>query len=139
MPVQGGVNGKAFYVKIRVNDGGTADGKVTTASVNIEREEGSGAVCTADATYFVHASITADGPTTASYEIFSSAGQIAAGNFASNQGVSPAVDGSLVFTQAGTKNIDLRFIGPYPYPNNITISLRVNGGEFYNTRLSCQS
>ncbi len=139
MPIQGGVNGKAFYVKIRVNDGSTPDGKVTAASVNIEREDGSGTVCTAGATYFVHASITADGPATASYQIFSSAGQIAAGNFESDQGVSPAVDGSLVFDQAGTKTIDLRFVGPYPYPDNINISLRVNGGEFYHTQLSCQS
>jgi hypothetical protein len=138
MPVQGGVNGKAFYVKIRVNDGSAAAGRVTDASVKIEREEGSGAVCTADTTYFVHASITTDGPMTAAYQIFSSAGQIAAGNFESDQGVSPAVDGSLVFNQAGTKTIDLRFAGPYPYPDNISISLRVNGGEFYNTKLSCQ-
>ncbi len=138
MPVQGGVNGRTFYVKLRVNDGTTADGKVTAATVNIEREEGSGAVCTAGATYFVHASITADGPTTAAYEIFSTAGQIAAGDFQNAQGVSPAVNGSLVFDQAGTKTIDLRFVGPYPYPDNITISLRVNGGEFHNSKLSCQ-
>ncbi len=138
MPIQGGVHWRTFYVKLRVNDGTTADGKVTAATVNIEREEGSGVVCTAGATYFVHASITADGPTTASYEIFSSAGQIAAGNFQNAQGVSPAVNGSLVFDQAGTKTIDLSFVGPYPYPDNITISLRVNGREFHNTKLSCQ-
>ncbi len=138
LPVQGGVNGKTFYVKIRVNDGSTPAGKVSAASVNIVREDGSGAVCTADATYFVQASITADGPTTASYQIFSSAGQIAAGNFESDQGRTPAVDGSLAFDRAGTKTIALRFVGPYPYPDNISISLRVNGGEFYNTKLTCQ-
>jgi len=30
-------------------------------------------------------------------------------------------------------------IGPYPYPDDITINLRVNGGEWHNTKLSCQS
>jgi len=33
--------------------------------IDIELEQGSGKACTADSTYFVHASITADGPTTA--------------------------------------------------------------------------
>ena len=73
MPIQGGVNGNAFYVKIRVNDdSSTPAGKLTAASINIEREEGSSAVCSAKATYFVHASITTDGPATVSYEILSS-------------------------------------------------------------------
>ncbi len=111
---------------------------ITAASITIEREEGSGAVCTANATYFVHASITADGPATAAYEILSSAGQIAAGNYENSQGVSPAVSGTLTFAQAETKTINLRFVGPYPYPADITVILRVNGGEFHNTKLSCQ-
>ncbi|HEY5982268.1 MAG TPA: NBR1-Ig-like domain-containing protein, partial [Anaerolineales bacterium] len=75
MPVAGGASGNSFYAKITVKDGsGGVAGNVTNASVGIDLEQGSGAICTADSTYFVRAQITADGPTTASYEIDSSAG-----------------------------------------------------------------
>jgi len=139
MPIQGGANGNSFYVNIKVNNG-VADGKITAQSISIELEQGSGTVCTADATYFVHASITADGAMTASYEIGSTAGQIPAGYFYT----SPTGPGSLyitgmvVFDQASTKTIDLRFVGPYPYPDDITVSIRVNGREWHNTKLACQ-
>jgi len=139
MPIQGGANGNSFYVKIKVNDGSVAIGKITAASIAIELEQGSGAVCTANSTYFVHARITADGPMTAAYEIGSTAGQIPAGNFQdANNSLSPYVTGSVAFDQAGTKTINLRFVGPYPYPGDITVNLRVNGGEWHNTKLSCQ-
>jgi len=139
MPIQGGANGNSFYVKIKVNDGSVTVGKVTAASIAIELEQGSGSVCTADSTYLVHASITADGATTASYEIGSTAGQIPAGNFQdANNGLSPYVTGSVAFDQAGTKTINLRFVGPYPYPADITVNLRVNNGEWHNVKLSCQ-
>ncbi len=118
---------------------GDADGKVTEASIAIQLEQGSGTVCTTDSTYFVHASITTDGPAIASYEIGSTAGQIAAGYFQDATGdLSPYVTGTVIFDQADTKNIHLRFVGPYPYPDDITVFLRVNGGEFYNAKLSCQ-
>lgn len=140
MPIQGGANGNSFYVEIRVNNSaGASEGKITAASISIQLEQGSGTECTANATYLVHASMTADGPATASYEIGSTAGQIAAGNFQDSYGgLSPTVSGTLVFTQAATKMIHLRFVGPYPYPDNITLFLRVNDGEFYNAKLSCQ-
>jgi hypothetical protein len=114
-------------------------GKITDQSIGIELEQGSGAACAAQATYFVHAQITADGPTTATYEIGSTAGQIPAGNFQSqdNNGLSPYITGAVVFDQAGAKTIHLRFVGPYPYPDDITVNLRVNGGEWHNTKLSC--
>ena len=119
---------------------GTATGKITGQSIRIELEQGSGTVCTANSTYFVHASITADGATTATYEIGSTAGQIPAGNFQNpdNNGVSPYVTGAVVFNRAGTKSINLRFVGPYPYPNDITVNLRVNGGKWHNTTLACR-
>jgi Ig-like domain from next to BRCA1 gene len=141
IPIQGGANGNSFYVRIKVNEGGGDDaGKVSAASIAIELEQGSGMACTADATYFVHAYITADGSTTASYEIDSTAGQIAAGYFEglNDRDLSPTVSGTMVFDQADTKTISLRFVGPYPYPDNINVILRVNGGEFYNAKLSCQ-
>ena len=140
MSIQGGANGNSFYVKIKVNDGSVTVGKVTAASIDIELEQGSGAVCTATSTYFVHASITADGSTTATYEIGSTAGQIPAGNFQSqnDNGLSPYITGVVVFDQPGTKTINVRFVGPYPYPGDITVNLRVNGGEWHNAKLSCQ-
>ena len=138
MPIQGGANGNSFYVKIKVNNG-NATGNITAQSISIELEQGSGTVCTANSTYFVHANITADGPTTASYEIGSTAGQIPAGYFQdANNNLSPYITGTVVFDQAGTKTINYRFVGPYPYPSDITVNLRVNGGEWYNTKLSCQ-
>ena len=140
MPIQGGANGDSFYVKIKVNnEGSNAAGEVTDAFIDIELEQGSGTLCSADATYFVHASITADGPTTASYEIGSTAGQIAAGNFEDENGaLSAYVTGSLVFEQADTQTVPFRFVGPYPYPDDISVFLQVNGGEFYTAKLSCQ-
>ncbi len=140
MPIQGGANGNSFYVILRVNNGGTAAGKITAASIDIELEAGSGTVCTAGSTYFVHANITANGAATATYEIGSTAGQIPAGNFqnSSNTALSLYVTDVVVFDQAGTKTINLRFVGPYPHPDDITINLRVNGGEWHNAKLSCQ-
>jgi len=140
MPIQGGANGNSFYVKVKVNNGGV-EGKITSQSISIELEQGSGEICTANSTYFVHASISADGPTTAAYEIGSTAGQIPAGYFQTSPTgpVSLYVTGTLTFDQAGTKTIDYRFVGPYPYSNDITVNLRVNGGEWYNTKLTCHS
>jgi hypothetical protein len=139
MQVQGGANGNSFYVKIRVSSGGS--GEVTGASIGIDLEQGSGTACTPDATYFVHASITADGPTTASYEINSTAGQIAAGNFQdpATSWLAPEVSGTVSFDEAGARAVHLRFVGPYPYPQDITVNLRVNGGAWHSTRLSCGS
>ncbi len=140
MPIQGSVGGNSFYIKIKISNGGSNTGSITAASINIEREEGSGALCSVDATYFVHARITADGPTTAAYEINSTAGQVAAGDFQTSptDPVSPVVTGTVEFDQAESKAINLRFIGPYPYPDNITVNLRVNGGEWHSAKLSCQ-
>ena len=138
LPIQGGANGNSFYIKIKVNSGNAA-GKITAASVTIELEQGSGPACAADSTYFVRASITADGSTTAKYEIGSTAGQIPAGYFQdANNNLSPYITDTAVFDQAGTETINYRFVGPYPYPSDITVNLRVNGGEWHNTRLSCQ-
>jgi hypothetical protein len=138
MPIQGGANGNSFYVKIKV-DNGVTSGNITDASITIELEQGSGSVCTVNSTYFVHTHITADGPTTATYEINSTAGQIAAGNFQNfvTNELSPVVTGTLVFDQADTKILSWRFVGPYPYPDNISVNLRVNGGQWQTGKLAC--
>jgi hypothetical protein len=139
MPIQGGANGNSFYSKIKVSTGGSNAGNITATSIEIAGEEGSGELCSTNSTYFVHAYVTADGPATASYEINSTAGQIAAGNFQTTPTgpVSPVITGTLLFNQADTKTINLRFVGPYPYPDDITINIRVNDGKWYNVKLSC--
>ncbi len=136
LPIQGGSDGNSFYVELNVGSA-DADGKVTATAIDIVPEQGSGTACTAGATYFVHADITTDGRTTASYEIGSTAGQIPAGNFEDNGGLSPFVKGNLEFDQAETKTISLRFVGPYPYPGDITVNIRVNNGEWISAKLSC--
>lgn len=137
LPIQGGANGNSFFTKIRVSHGGVS----VTSSIDMELEQGSGDACTAGSTYFVNVHITADGPTTVSYEVGSTAGQIAAGYF--QQGytgpVSAVEYGNATFDQAGTQTINYRFVGPYPYPDDITVTLRVNGGAWQTAKLSCPS
>jgi hypothetical protein len=115
-------------------------GNVTAASIDIQPEQGSGPACTADSTYFVHASITTNGPATVTYEIDSTAGQIPAGYLQTSDDSDPSlsIPGTLVFDQSGTKTMNLRFVGPYPYPDNITMLLWVNRSDWYQTKLSCQ-
>ena len=140
MPISGGADGNSFYVKIRVQDASNEPpADTTTAAIDIEPEQGSGPACTADSTYFVHASITTNGPIAAAYEIGSTAGQIPAGNFEDpgNGGLSPYITGALVFNQAGTKTINLRFVGPYPHPDDITVMVRVNRGPWHSAKLIC--
>ena len=137
MPIQGGANGDSFFVKIKVGNG-IPPGNVTSASIAIEPEEGSGAACTGDSTYFVHASITTNGATTVTYEIDSTAGQTPAGYFQASTGdPSLSIPGTLVFDQADTKTINLRFVGPYPYPDNITMLLWINRSDWYQAKLPC--
>lgn len=146
MPIQGGDNGNSFYVKIRVPDTRPQGGNIVAASIDIDLEQGSGTVCTPDATYLVHAYITADGPTTASYEIGSTAGQISAGYILGADNTEPQGYGSgtvefepAMFGQGGTKTITLpfRFVGPYPYPDDITMLLRINDGEWHSAKVMC--
>ena len=139
LPIKGGANGNSFYAKITVshNLGGDVGGAVTATAIDIVPEQGSGDACKAASTYFVHAYISTDGPATVSYEIGSSAGQISAGYFEDGSGLSDYVTGTLSFSGADNKTINLRFVGPYPHPDDITVMLRVSGGEWINAKLSC--
>ncbi len=51
--------------------------------------------------------------------------------------VYPVDYGNLVFDGAGTKTVNLRFVGPYPYPDNITVRVRVNGGDWHSAKVGC--
>ena len=135
--IQGGADGNSFYVDIRVDDGSGDLGQVTATNVDIEPEQGSGEACTSKSTYFVHASITTNGAMSVSYEIGSSAGQISAGYFQDANGQYSYATGTLIFDKADTKDINLRFVGPYPYPEDITIFLRVSGEEWSKVKLDC--
>jgi hypothetical protein len=137
IPIEGGADGNSFYVEIKVKYGSVDTGAVTATAIDIVPEQGSGDACKAASTYFVHAYITTDGPTNVSYEIGSTAGQIPAGYFEDENGQYPYVTGELVFDKADTIQINLRFVGPYPHPDDITVNLRVNGGDWLNTKLFC--
>ncbi|OGN92594.1 MAG: hypothetical protein A2Y88_07845 [Chloroflexi bacterium RBG_13_48_10] len=137
IPIEGGADGNSFYVEIKVKSGSGDTGAVTATAIDIVPEQGSGDACQAASTYLVHAYITTDGPATVSYEIGSTAGQIPAGYFEDGNGQDIYVTGELVFDKADTKQVNLRFVGPYPHPDDITIDLRVNGGEWINTKLYC--
>jgi len=136
MPIEGGANGNSFYVDIDVNNG-DGSGEVTATAIDITPEQGSGEACTAGSTYFVHAYITTGGPATVYYEIGSTAGQISAGYFEDNGELTPYVTGTLVFERADTRTVNLRFVGPFPYPDDITVNLRVDGGEWISAPLHC--
>ncbi len=146
MPVAGGASGNSFYVKIRVTDVIAGSGKIIDQGIEIELEQGSGEACTPGATYLVHAHVTTDGPLSALYEVDSTAGQIAAGKF-----VDPAT-GALVTTVEATVNLDaslfaadgtqtatlpFRFVGPYPYPDNIQVNFWVDGGSWVSAKVAC--
>ena len=134
IPIQGGAKGNSFYVKIKVNNP-PPGGQVTGASIGIG-SYGKEAGCTPDAIYYVEAYINADGPTSADYEI-----SALAGNFQNLTGgvLGYSVTGTLVFDQAGTKDMAWMLVGPYyPYHDDIVVYLRVNGREFHNAKVSCQ-
>jgi hypothetical protein len=137
IPIDGGADGNSFYAEIKVNNGSVDTGAVTAKSIDIVPEQGSGDACTAGSTYFVHAYISTDGPATVSYEIGSSAGQISAGYFEDDRGQYSYVTGELSFDKADNKQINLRFVGPYPHPDDITVMLRVSGGDWINAKLYC--
>jgi hypothetical protein len=135
--VNGSADDASFYANIKVSNGSADTGKVTATSIDIVPEQGSGDACTTSSTYFVHVYIETDGPTSASYEIGSSGGQISAGYFESNSEKVPYLEGLLQFEKADKKAINLRFVGPYPYPDDIRVMLRVDGGEWVTARLYC--
>jgi hypothetical protein len=135
--VNGSADDASFYANIKVNNGSAGAGKVTATSIDIVPEQGSGEACTASTTYFVHAYIETDGPASASYEIGSSAGQISAGYFDLNGEDLPYVQGTLQFEKAEKQAVNLRFVGPYPYPDDISVMLRVDGGAWVKARLDC--
>ena len=148
IPVQGGARGNSFFVKIRVDDGTLQMGKIVDQSIKIDLEQGSGDSCTPGATYLVHAFITADGPLSARYQVSSStSGQVPAGFFVgtSENDLLTVVNGivdfdPVLFEQGGTRTITvpLRFVGPYPHPDDITVTLVVAGGSSSSATIYCQ-
>jgi hypothetical protein len=121
-------------------------GKILDQSIDIVLEQGSGEACSPGATYLVRVHVTTDGPISARYEIESTAGQIAAGSFVDPDtgALKPAVDGTInidasLFAADGTQAVTLpfRFVGPYPYPDNIQVNFRVDGGSWVSAKVAC--
>ncbi len=121
-------------------------GKILDQSIDIVLEQGSGEACTPGATYLVHAHVTTDGPFSGRYEINSTAGQIAAGSFVDPDtgALKPTVEGTInidasLFAADGTQTVTLpfRFVGPYPYPDNIQVNFRVDDGSWVSAKVAC--
>ncbi len=149
IPVAHGAGNNSFFVKIRVSDSGASGlpgARIVDQVIDIELEQGSGDACTPDATYLVHAYVKADGALSALYEIDSTAGQISAGYFAdpSTGAKLNTVEGTVKFDAAlfaadgaPTIPINLRFVGPYPYPRDIQVNFWVDGGKSVSAKVDC--
>lgn len=137
IPISNGISGKFFSVEIKVSTGDSSP-DITNVSTRIEQQQGSGAVCAANTTYFVYVDITASRATTAAYRIdlTDESGQVADGIFASF--ASPEVSDSLIFNAADTQRVSLQVLGPYVYPDKITVRVYVNGKAYPETMVSCQ-
>ena len=138
VPMVGGTKDNTVYVLIVVTGGNTPVGGITDAAVRIVLEQGSGAACTNQSTYFVYFDMTSNGPTSAKYEISATdaSGQVADGTFATF--ASPYVSDAWQFATAEKKTVALRLIGPYVYPDKITIRARVNGGDWQQAQVACK-
>ena len=121
-------------------------GKIIDQSLDIVLEQASGEACSQGATYLVHAHVTTDGPISAPYKINSTAGQIAAGSFVdpANGALKTTVEGTInieasLFAADGTRTVTLpfRFVGPYPYPENIQVNFQVDEGSWVSARVAC--
>jgi hypothetical protein len=130
-----------FYLKIKVkgqDSGGSATGTITNVIARIVQEQGSGAPCNANATYFVYVDITADGPASAEYQIYltDASGQVPNGIFEDH--AAPQADGTWTFDAAKTETVSLHVVGPYAYPDSVTVRVSVNGTAWQSATASCQ-
>jgi hypothetical protein len=117
---------------------GNAVGDITNTVVRIVQEQGSGAPCNANATYFVYVDITSNGPTAAHYRIDATdgSGQVPDGLF--DGYASPEVTDTLTFQTTETQSVQLRLLGPYSYPDTITIRVMVNSKDWPTATVVCQ-
>jgi hypothetical protein len=131
-----GVAWPGVSIKIVTKGANNNVGGVTDAALTIVQEQGSGAICAAGSTYFVYFNITVNGATTVAYRVYvtDASGQVPNGAF---DGYTPNVSDSLVFTGAGTQTITLHLLGPYTYPDSITIRGEVNGTNVSPVSVAC--
>jgi hypothetical protein len=117
---------------------GNAVGGITDTIVRIVQEQGSGALCNDNPTYFVYVDISSNAPTSAQYRIDATdaSGQVPDGIF--DGYAAPEVTGTLTFQTTETQSIQLRLTGPYSYPDTITIRAYVNGKDWPSTTVVCQ-
>ena len=108
-----------------------------SGSLRIVLEQGSGPACTGTSTYFVYLTLTSTGPANAQYQIYltDASGQVPNGKFDTNN--LPQVDGTATFTAAGTQTVNLRVVGPYSYPNSVTVRANLNGKAVQAATAAC--
>ncbi len=127
-----------FVTTAPTHPAGNAVGDITNTVVRIVQEQGSGTPCNANATYFVYVDITSNGPTTAHYRIDATdgSGQVPDGVF--DGYTTPEVTDTLTFQAAETHSVQLRLLGPYSYPDTITIRVNVNSRAWPQASVVCQ-
>jgi hypothetical protein len=110
---------------------------LVTAALKITQEQGSGAACTPGATYFAYLTLTSTGAAKAQYQVYltDGSGQVPDGVFSGRN--SPQVEGTATFTAAGTQTVNLRVVGPYSYPNSITVRANVDGQPVKFASIAC--
>jgi len=118
----------------------TAVGGITQVAVDIHQEGGPGAACTDGASYAVRLDMTSNGSTTAKYEVSATTASGQAPNGFFENFASPFVSDGLTFDSVQTQSVSLKLIGPYNSgSNDIVIRVRVNGGDWYDAALSCDT
>jgi len=128
-----------FYLQLQVKDS-VSSGNITGVATRIELEQGSGDPCNLNASYFVTVNITSNGSTTANYRIdlTDGSGQVTNGNFSFVDFSSPEAKGSLLFDGAITQQVVLRAMGPFQYPDQVTVKTYVNDQAWSTVTAACQ-
>ena len=125
-------------VSVQIVVKGQANGSVTNAVVDISFEPGAGKVCTDTAAYTVTLSITTDGPVSVTYMLYLTdpSGQTADGTFSSSG--SPQSKATLPIYSAETQTFTFPVVGPYSYPDGVTVRVNVNGQSWASNTVVCQ-
>jgi len=128
-----------FYLQLKVK-GAVVSGDIANVTTRIDHEQGSGDPCNPNASYFVTVNITSNGSTTANYrvDLTDGSGQVTNGNFSFVDFSSPEAKGTFLFDGAMTQQLVLRAIGPFQYPDQVTVKTYINDQAWSTVTAACQ-